>query len=117
MAKRVQFSGDVAVESTFANEDYGKHPPPQSFTLKVSSYFLIRIDRTAQEVARLTYNDMMDLLKMKSQWRRDMERMMTERANREEEEQTILLPPPDDSPHHHQQQPSSVFASAQEICT
>jgi hypothetical protein len=60
---------------------------------------------------------MMDLLKMKSQWRRDMERMMTERANREEEEQTILLPPQDDSPHRHQQQQTSVFASAQEICT
>ncbi|KAI8330868.1 hypothetical protein BC941DRAFT_439801 [Chlamydoabsidia padenii] len=83
VAKRVQFSGDIAVESTFGNEDY---------------------DRTAQEVATLTYSDMMDLLKMKSQWRRDMERMMAERANREKQEQQET---------HH----PSVFTSAQEICT
>ncbi|ORZ11122.1 hypothetical protein BCR42DRAFT_310798, partial [Absidia repens] len=64
MSKRVQFSTNVAVKITFANEDY---------------------DRTAQEVAKLNYNDMMDLLKMKSQWRRDMEQMMTDRANREKQ--------------------------------
>lgn len=42
MAKRVQFSGDVAVESTFANEDYGK---PSSTTVILTtmaySYSLI----------------------------------------------------------------------------
>jgi hypothetical protein len=42
------------------------------------------IDRTAQEVAKLTYKDMLELLTMKSQWRRDMERMMAERATVEE---------------------------------
>ncbi|KAI8337518.1 hypothetical protein BC941DRAFT_338271, partial [Chlamydoabsidia padenii] len=64
--KRVQFSCNVEIESTFANEDY---------------------DRTAQEVAKLTYSDMVELLQMKSQWRREMEKMMTERANQEEEQQ------------------------------
>ncbi|KAG2194818.1 hypothetical protein INT46_011779 [Mucor plumbeus] len=63
MNKKVQFSCDVEFVSTFANEDY---------------------DRTAQEVAKLTYKDMLELLTMKSQWRRDMERMMAERATVEE---------------------------------
>lgn len=34
-------------------------------------------------MAKLTYKDMLELLTMKSQWRRDMERMMQERAARE----------------------------------
>ncbi|KAI8992311.1 hypothetical protein BDB01DRAFT_777989 [Pilobolus umbonatus] len=58
MCKKVQFSGDVEFINTFANEEY---------------------DRTAQEVAKLTYKDMLELLTMKSQWRRDMERMIAER--------------------------------------
>ncbi|KAI8380206.1 hypothetical protein BD560DRAFT_314447, partial [Blakeslea trispora] len=62
--KKVQFSCDVEFISTFANEDY---------------------DRTAQEVAKLTYKDMLELLTMKSQWRRDMERMLAERAMSEGE--------------------------------
>jgi hypothetical protein len=71
-------------------------------------------DRTAQEVAKLTYSDMVELLQMKSQWRRDMEKMMTERANREEQHQhqqqeTTLLMPED------AHQPTSVFTH--EICT
>lgn len=37
------------------------------------------LDRTAQEVAKLTYKDMLELLTMKSQWRREMEKMMAER--------------------------------------
>ncbi|GAN07251.1 hypothetical protein MAM1_0154d06746 [Mucor ambiguus] len=65
MNKKVQFSCDVEFVSTFANEEY---------------------DRTAQEVAKLTYKDMLELLTMKSQWRRDMERMMAERATVEEED-------------------------------
>ncbi|GAA5795779.1 hypothetical protein HPULCUR_001141 [Helicostylum pulchrum] len=64
MNKRVQFACDVEFVSTFANEDY---------------------DRTAQEVAKLTYKDMLELLTMKSQWRRDMEKMMAERKSTEEE--------------------------------
>ncbi|KAG2230015.1 hypothetical protein BDF21DRAFT_428447 [Thamnidium elegans] len=64
MNKRVQFACDVEFVSTFANEDY---------------------DRTAQEVAKLTYKDMLELLTMKSQWRRDMEKMMEERKSTEEE--------------------------------
>ena len=43
------------------------------------------LDRTAQEVAKLTYKDMLELLTMKSQWRRDMERMLAERAMSEGE--------------------------------
>ncbi|KAI9487423.1 MAG: hypothetical protein EXX96DRAFT_448107, partial [Benjaminiella poitrasii] len=62
--KKVQFSCDVEFVSTFANEDY---------------------DRTAQEVAKLTYKDMLELLTMKSQWKRDMERMLAERASVEGE--------------------------------
>ncbi|KAG0173699.1 hypothetical protein DFQ28_003540 [Apophysomyces sp. BC1034] len=65
MAKRVQFSCQVEFASTFDNEEY---------------------DRTAQEVAKLTYSDMAELLMMKSQWRRDMERMVAERNAKEEEE-------------------------------
>ncbi|KAI8987928.1 hypothetical protein BDF20DRAFT_852881 [Mycotypha africana] len=59
MCKKVQFSLQVDFISTFANDEY---------------------DRTAQEVAKLTYKDMLELLTMKSQWRRDMERMMAERT-------------------------------------
>lgn len=73
-------------------------------------------DRTAQEVAKLTYSDMVELLQMKSQWRREMEKMMTERANQEEQKQqqqqqqeTTLLIPED------AHQPTSVFTH--EICT
>ncbi|KAG0762385.1 hypothetical protein G6F57_004715 [Rhizopus arrhizus] len=62
MNKKVQFSGDVEFVSTFANEDY---------------------DRTAQEVAKLTYRDMLELLTMKSQWKRDLEKMMAERDLKE----------------------------------
>jgi hypothetical protein len=35
-------------------------------------------------VAKLTYKDMLELLTMKSQWRRDMERMIQERETTEE---------------------------------
>ncbi|CDS11613.1 hypothetical protein LRAMOSA03876 [Lichtheimia ramosa] len=52
--KRVQFSCHVEHISTFANEEY---------------------DRTAQEVAKLTYNDMYELLTLKSELRRQMEVM------------------------------------------
>ncbi|ORX54127.1 hypothetical protein DM01DRAFT_1305594 [Hesseltinella vesiculosa] len=64
MSKRVQFSGDVDIANTFANEDY---------------------DRTAQEVAKLSYHDMVELLTMKSQWRREMEKMVLERDLQEKE--------------------------------
>ncbi|KAG0735509.1 hypothetical protein G6F22_011816 [Rhizopus arrhizus] len=40
-------------------------------------------DRTAQEVAKLTYRDMLELLTMKSQWKRDLEKMMAERDLKE----------------------------------
>ncbi|KAI9366466.1 hypothetical protein BD770DRAFT_311740 [Pilaira anomala] len=83
MNKRVQFACDVEFVSTFANEDY---------------------DRTAQEVAKLTYKDMLELLTMKSQWRRDMERMMAERESTEE--QTV---------ENSNNSPSRLF-NVQEIC-
>lgn len=35
-------------------------------------------------MAKLTYKDMLELLTMKSQWRRDMERMIQERETTEE---------------------------------
>ncbi|KAI7863773.1 hypothetical protein BDF14DRAFT_1841000 [Spinellus fusiger] len=69
MIKRVQFSCDIKFANTFDNDEY---------------------DRTAQEVAKLTYKDMMELLTMKSKWRRDMERMLAERAAGEKEESTLL---------------------------
>jgi hypothetical protein len=40
-------------------------------------------------VAKLTYKDMLELLTMKSQWRRDMERMMQERETTEEKVVTV----------------------------
>ncbi|KAI8068429.1 hypothetical protein BC940DRAFT_228560, partial [Gongronella butleri] len=64
MSKRVQFSRDVDVASTFANDDY---------------------DRSAQAVAKLSYHDMVELLTMKSQWRRDMEQMLLDREMQEKE--------------------------------
>jgi hypothetical protein len=72
--------------STFANEDYGKliHIKKRS---KLTN--IVCIDRTAQEVAKLTYKDMLELLTMKSQWRRDMERMMAERATTEQDETIV----------------------------
>ncbi|KAF7732347.1 hypothetical protein EC973_005243 [Apophysomyces ossiformis] len=66
MTKRVQFSCQVEFASTFDNEEY---------------------DRTAQEVAKLTYKDMAELLTMKSQWRKDMERMLAERAAKEQQQE------------------------------
>ncbi|KAI8084952.1 uncharacterized protein BX664DRAFT_338171 [Halteromyces radiatus] len=93
MSKRVQFSCDVVIESTFANEDY---------------------DRTAQEVAKLTYSDMVELLTMKSQWRRDTEQMINERANREKEQQKQQEDLLSQQEENHQ---PSVFTTAQEICT
>ncbi|CEP19987.1 hypothetical protein [Parasitella parasitica] len=86
MNKKVQFSCDVEFVSTFANEEY---------------------DRTAQEVAKLTYKDMLELLTMKSQWKRDMERMMAERATVEEE--TIVEATSSNS--------TSRLYNVQEICT
>ncbi|CAO3644243.1 unnamed protein product [Cunninghamella blakesleeana] len=91
MSKRVQFSCDVVISSTFANEDY---------------------DRTAQEIAKLTYSDMVELLTMKSQWRKDMERMLKERALKEQEEQDSS-----DSSDSCDSDNQPVFSSAQEICT
>ncbi|KAG0788690.1 hypothetical protein G6F16_007165 [Rhizopus arrhizus] len=70
--KKVQFSGEVEFVSTFANEDY---------------------DRTAQEVAKLTYRDMLELLTMKSQWKRDLEKMMTERDLKESEMNQVNTAP------------------------
>ncbi|KAL1927857.1 hypothetical protein VTP01DRAFT_3262 [Rhizomucor pusillus] len=61
--KRVQFSCHVEHVSTFANEEY---------------------DRTAQEVARLTYHDMLELLTLKSEWRRQMESMLADRRRKEQ---------------------------------
>ncbi|KAI7863169.1 hypothetical protein BDF14DRAFT_1710972, partial [Spinellus fusiger] len=60
--KKVHFACDVEFVSTFANEDY---------------------DRTAQEVAKLSYNDMFELLTLKAEWRRETERMM-EQTQQEE---------------------------------
>ncbi|KAI9482587.1 hypothetical protein BDB00DRAFT_857223 [Zychaea mexicana] len=57
--KRVQFSCQVELVSTFANEEY---------------------DRTAQEVAKLTYHDMFELLTLKSEIRRQMEELRNEQA-------------------------------------
>ncbi|KAI9264367.1 hypothetical protein BDA99DRAFT_426772, partial [Phascolomyces articulosus] len=57
ITKRVQFSCEVELISTFANEEY---------------------DRTAQEVAKLTYNDMFELLTLKSEFRRQMEELRNE---------------------------------------
>ncbi|CAO3703015.1 hypothetical protein G6F56_007882 [Rhizopus delemar] len=68
MSKKVQFSGDIEFVSTFANEDY---------------------DRTAQEVAKLTYRDMLELLTMKSQWKRESEKMLAERERKEGELDTV----------------------------
>ncbi|KAG0755551.1 hypothetical protein G6F57_008379 [Rhizopus arrhizus] len=70
--KKVQFSGEVEFVSTFANEDY---------------------DRTAQEVAKLTYRDMLELLTMKSQWKRDLEKMMAERDLKESEMNQVNTAP------------------------
>ncbi|KAI7859754.1 hypothetical protein BDC45DRAFT_563797 [Circinella umbellata] len=65
--KRVQFSGEVELISTFANEDY---------------------DRTAQEVAKLTYHDMFELLTLKSEFRRQMEELRNEQlANSEDSDE------------------------------
>ncbi|KAG2197278.1 uncharacterized protein EV154DRAFT_450861 [Mucor mucedo] len=82
--KKVQFACDVEFVATFANEDY---------------------DRTAQEVAKLTYKDMLELLTMKSQWRRDMERMMAERETTEEK---VVNVEPNNS--------ASRLFNVQEIC-
>ncbi|KAI9304905.1 hypothetical protein BJ944DRAFT_266105 [Cunninghamella echinulata] len=95
MSKRVQFSCDVIIANTFANEDY---------------------DRTAQEIAKLTYSDMVELLTMKSQWRKDMERMLRERAMKEQEQEQEDDRDQNDTTTTaatHQ----SVFSSTQEICT
>ncbi|EIE89052.1 hypothetical protein G6F46_007873 [Rhizopus delemar] len=70
--KKVQFSGEVEFVSTFANEDY---------------------DRTAQEVAKLTYRDMLELLTMKSQWKRDLEKRMAERDLKESETNQVNTAP------------------------
>lgn len=52
----------------------------------------IYIDRTAQEVAKLTYNDMYELLTLKSELRRQMEMMqrqqqLEEAAAQQEQEE------------------------------
>ncbi|CAO3615268.1 unnamed protein product [Cunninghamella blakesleeana] len=49
--KQVTFSGDIELIDTFANEDY---------------------DRTAQQVAKLSYRDMYELLLLKSQIKQEM---------------------------------------------
>ncbi|KAI8881882.1 hypothetical protein K501DRAFT_222263 [Backusella circina FSU 941] len=87
MSKRVQFSGEIEFINTFANEDY---------------------DRTAQEVAKLTYKDMLELLTMKSQWRRDMERMVAERDHSEQSK--------DDDTNDNSNKPGHVY-NTPEICT
>ncbi|KAI9272159.1 hypothetical protein EDC94DRAFT_595628 [Helicostylum pulchrum] len=85
MNKRVQFACDVEFVSTFANEDYGNINNAHTHKYPIIKQFLFHLDRTAQEVAKLTYKDMLELLTMKSQWRRDMEKMMAERKSTEEE--------------------------------
>ncbi|KAG0166336.1 hypothetical protein DFQ28_004677 [Apophysomyces sp. BC1034] len=65
--KRVQFSCRVEFVSTFANEDY---------------------DRTAQEVAKLSYHDMLELLTLKSGWRKETQNLLAERALKEEQQQS-----------------------------
>ncbi|CAO3640073.1 unnamed protein product [Cunninghamella echinulata] len=49
--KQVTFSGDIELIDTFANEDY---------------------DRSAQQVAKLSYHDMYELLVLKSQIKQQM---------------------------------------------
>ncbi|KAI8077767.1 uncharacterized protein BX664DRAFT_362552 [Halteromyces radiatus] len=60
LRKQVQFSGDIEWIDAFANEDY---------------------DRTAQQVAKLSYHDMYELLLLKSQWRQESQQMMATRQN------------------------------------
>ena len=46
------------------------------------------IDRTAQEVAKLTYHDMFELLTLKSEFRRQMEELRNEQlANSEDSDE------------------------------
>ncbi|KAI8145908.1 hypothetical protein BJV82DRAFT_602693 [Fennellomyces sp. T-0311] len=82
MAKRVQFSCQVELISTFANEEY---------------------DRTAQEVAKLTYHDMFELLTLKSEWRRQMEELRNESPSSDSDEE----PPQKQQQASQQQQPIS----------
>lgn len=81
--KRVQFSCHVEHVSTFANEEYGK-----DLIFRLLEYkqilILVDADRTAQEVARLTYHDMLELLTLKSEWRRQMESMLADRRRKEQ---------------------------------
>ncbi|CAO3664697.1 hypothetical protein G6F70_002626 [Rhizopus microsporus] len=89
--KKVQFSGNVEFVSTFANEDY---------------------DRTAQEVAKLTYRDMLELLTMKSQWKRDMERMLAEREMKEKMNEAN-----NNQSQQQQQEQHQPLYNVPEICT
>lgn len=101
--KKVQFACDVEFVATFANEDYGKI---RLFFIPIKKKLIpFMIDRTAQEVAKLTYKDMLELLTMKSQWRRDMERMMAERETTEEQ---VVNVEPNNS--------TSRLFNVQEIC-
>ncbi|KAG1509981.1 hypothetical protein G6F53_007031 [Rhizopus delemar] len=52
-----------------------------------------RTYRTAQEVAKLTYRDMLELLTMKSQWKRDLEKRMAERDLKESETNQVNTAP------------------------
>ncbi|KAL0078991.1 hypothetical protein J3Q64DRAFT_1734340 [Phycomyces blakesleeanus] len=77
--KKVRFSCDVEFISTFANEEY---------------------DRTAQEVAKLSYTDMYELLTLKAEWRRETEQV----------EKQLTKPAPE------QQKPCVISQTACEIC-
>ncbi|RUO96275.1 hypothetical protein BC936DRAFT_142285 [Jimgerdemannia flammicorona] len=52
--KKVHFGNDVEFIPTFADDEY---------------------DRTCQEVAKMTYSDMVELLQVKAEYRRQMEKM------------------------------------------
>ncbi|KAI9020186.1 hypothetical protein CLU79DRAFT_756070 [Phycomyces nitens] len=68
-SKRVRFACDVEFISTFCNEEY---------------------DRTAQEVAKLSYTDMYELLTLKAEWKRETERV--ERLKGTDQKSCVISP-------------------------
>lgn len=82
--KKVQFSQSIEFISTFGDDEYGAYHTTISFALLwfkqvLFNSFYHLTDRTCLETTPCTYKDMFELLQLRMELRKQMERMLSER--------------------------------------
>lgn len=77
--KKVQFSQAIEFISTFGDDEYGAYHDDLLFALNKHCHLPCRLDRTCLETTPCTYKDMFELLQLRMELRKQMEKMLSER--------------------------------------